>query len=448
VGTGRSRTKPSGNARRETSRSIALRVVRRVTEEGAYSTLALAAELQRAPLSARDRQFATDLVYGTLRRLIPLDHALRGVSNRRLDSLDPDALALVRLGAYQLLFTRVPDHAAVSETVGLAGPRHRGFVNAVLRNLSSRHPPEPQGDDDEAISRRTGLVEWAVRELRRILGDEEVEPASAALATPATLSLRINRCRTTPEGVAQRLTSAGHEVRGGRFDPDVVVVSSGVPSMLPGFREGLFAVQDEASALVAAALGVTPGDRVLDAAAAPGGKAADLSCPAGPGGLLVAADAHPARAALIGRAAGRLGVEAHVLVQDARRPALRRTFDAVLVDAPCSGLGAARRRPELLWRPSRDALAGLARLQVAMLAGVADLLKPGGRLVYSVCTFPRAETDAVLRAFRRKRPDFDPLPVPGPDGRMSSHRLWPHRHGTDAMFYAGFLRNPGAPEPG
>jgi 16S rRNA (cytosine967-C5)-methyltransferase len=119
------------------------------------------------------------------------------------------------------------------------------------------------------------------------------------------------------------------------------------------------------------------------------------------------------------------------------------TFDAVLVDAPCSGLGAARRRPELLWRPRREDRAALARLQVAVLAGAATLVRPGGRLVYSVCTFPRAETDAAVRAFLAKCPGFEPAAIPGPEGRAATHRLWPHDHGTDAMFLAGFVRKSG-----
>ena len=160
----------------------------------------------------------------------------------------------------------------------------------------------------------------------------------------------------------------------------------------------------------------------------------------GTGGLLVAGDASAIRAGLVKRTAARLGVHPSVVAQDARRPALRGPFDAALVDAPCSGLGAARRRPELLWRPAKEGLSSLARLQVAILLGVADLVRPGGRLVYSVCTFPRAETDAVIRAFRAKRPDVVPAAVPGPDGPAPVHRLWPHRHGTDAMFYAGFVR--------
>jgi len=161
-------------------------------------------------------------------------------------------------------------------------------------------------------------------------------------------------------------------------------------------------------------------------------------------GRAVGMDVNHRRAGLIRAAAVRLGLAVRVAVADATRPPFPpMSFDAVLVDAPCSGLGAARRRPELLWRPSKDRLAGLARLQVAILEGASDLVRPGGRLVYSVCTFPRAETDAAVRAFRAKRPGFEPMACPGPDGPAASHRLWPHRHGTDAMFYAAFRRSEG-----
>jgi 16S rRNA (cytosine967-C5)-methyltransferase len=155
----------------------------------------------------------------------------------------------------------------------------------------------------------------------------------------------------------------------------------------------------------------------------------------------VAGDASPARLALVRRTLDRLGLEATLLVQDGRRPAVREGFDAVLVDAPCSGIGAARRRPELLWRPARTELSGLARLQVGIATAAAGLLRPGGRLVYSVCTFPRAETDAACDAILRRAPFLRPLPIPGPDGPAERVRLWPHVHGTDAMFVAAFTRS-------
>jgi 16S rRNA (cytosine967-C5)-methyltransferase len=420
---------------------VALRVVRRVVHEGAYSNLTLAAELQAAgSLSDRDRRFASELAYGMLRTKLLLDRRIEFAANRPASALEVDLVDVLRLGAYQIGFTRVPDHAAVAETVRLARPRHRGFVNAVLRRLATDAPPVPRGEDDEAVSLRTGLAAWAVGELRRLLPARDVEPAAAALAAPAELTLRVNRCRATAAAVAAELRADGHPSRRGALHPDVLRLSSGYAASLPGYAEGRFTVQDEASALVVAALDVRPGQRILDVCAGPGGKATHAACLAQPGGLVVGADVAPARAALVTRAAARLGSCLQVLVQDARRPALRAVFDAVLVDAPCSGLGAARRRPELLWRPQKQDLAETARNQVAILDGAAGLVRLGGRLVYSVCTFPRAETEAAVRAFLARRPDFEPGRVAGPDGAAPAHRLWPHRQGTDAMFYAGFRR--------
>jgi 16S rRNA (cytosine967-C5)-methyltransferase len=411
-----------------------------VTERGAYSTLAFRAEVAKAELSAADVALAAELAYGTIRRLLLIDHELATLSRRPLSALEPEVVALLRLGAYQVRHTRIPAHAAVSETVSLARARQRPYVNAVLRRVAAEPAPSVEGSDDRDISLRTGLAPWAVAELRRLLPEDEVEPAAQAVAEPAGMGLRVNTCRATVTEVASALAESGVEARFGRYDPRTIVVSRASATALPGFAEGWFAVQDEASALVAAALGVTPGERVLDACAAPGGKAADLACAAGEEGLVVAADVHAGRASLVAGTARRLGVRVRTLVADARRPAVRGPFDAVLVDAPCSGIGAARHRPELLWRPRRDALARLARLQVEILAASADLVRPGGRLLYSVCTFTRAETEAALRAFAAKRPGFEPLDVPGPDGPAPVHRLWPHRHGTDGMFYAAFRR--------
>jgi 16S rRNA (cytosine967-C5)-methyltransferase len=186
------------------------------------------------------------------------------------------------------------------------------------------------------------------------------------------------------------------------------------------------------------ALDPRPGERIWDACAGPGGKAGAIACAVGADGLVVASDLHPSRARRVRAQAARLGVRTLVLAQDAVRPALAGAFDRVLVDAPCSGIGAARRRPELLWRPHKQDLSGLARLQVELVSGAAALLRPGGRLVYAVCTFPRAETDAVADALARRRPDLHPVEAPGPSGPAARHRVWPHRHGSDAMFVAVF----------
>jgi 16S rRNA (cytosine967-C5)-methyltransferase len=201
-------------------------------------------------------------------------------------------------------------------------------------------------------------------------------------------------------------------------------------------------VQDQASAFVVRVLDPARGERVADLCAAPGGKALAAAAATDPGGIVVAADRSERRVTLIARQAVRLGVRTRLLVQDSTAPALAGPFDRVLVDAPCSGIGSARRRPELLWRVDRGRLTTLAARQVRLLEVAVDSLRDGGRLVYSVCTFPRAETDAVCDELLRVRRDLAPTVTNGPDGPSERHRLWPYRHGSDGMFVAAFTRVP------
>lgn len=421
------------------ARAVAFAAIRRVTEQGGYSNLAIPSGLGRSGLDTQDRAFASELAYGTLRRLLTLDWVIASAATRPPERMSAGARTAIRLGAYQLLFMRVPDHAAVSESVALVSARERGFVNAVLRRIARQRPSLPQGASDQEIAIRTGMSEWAIGELRHLLGTE-AEDAASALATRADLSLRANRCVRSAADLEQDLLGAGHHPRRGTLHPDILLLEGSDPEGLPGFAQGSFAVQDQASAFVVGALDPQPGERVLDLCAGPGGKLAHIACLVGEGGLAVGGDIHPSRASVVAATVRRLHVRASVLAQDARAPALRDGFDRVLVDAPCSGLGSARRRPELLWRAERTALSGLARLQVAIAASGVDRLRPGGRLVYSVCTFPRAETDAACDALLAHRPDLEPVPIEGPDGPAERVRVWPHRHGSDAMFAAAFRR--------
>lgn len=424
------------------ARGLALSVLRRVTEEGAYSNLTLRTALERSSLDARDRSLAAELTYGTLRRIVALDAELSGLVERPLATAPPAAVALLRLGLYQLRSTRIPAHAAVAETVALASPRHRGFVNAVLRRAAAAPAPASSGEDDLAISLRSGLARWAVGELRRV-APRDTSAAALGLGTRAPLVLRPNPCASPPEVLRAALAGEGIAVAEGRVHPGSLVLEDGgvSPTALPGYDEGWFAVQDQASSFVVRALDVRPGDRVADVCAGPGGKAAHAACLVGSDGIVVGGDRLVPRAGLVVETAHRLRVRVPVVVHDARRPALRpSTFDRVLVDAPCTGIGSARRRPELLWRASREELTRLARTQIRIATAAAGLLAPGGRLVYSVCTFPHAETDAVCDALLRRVPDLEPAPIDGPDGAAERIRLWPHVHGTDAMFVAAFRR--------
>lgn len=421
------------------TRRIALAAIQRVVEDDAYSNRVVASALAGSRLDARDRAFVADLVYGTLRRLRSLDWAIEQRASRPISRMSSGARDVIRLGAYQLL-AGIPAHAAVGETVALCGARERAFANAVLRSLAKDPPVWPSGDDERSVSVRTGMQPWACRELARVLPADEVEPAARAFAGRGSLSLRVNRCATTTDALADALTEAGHAPRHAMVSPECLLVDGGDPTTFPGWRDGWFAVQDQASAFVVSALDPQPGDRVLDVCAAPGGKTCDIACRVGAGGSVVASDRRLRRAALVRGAADRLGVRALVAVQDARALAVSGSFDRILVDAPCSGIGAARRRPELLWRPERNELSTLARLQVAITSNAADRLASGGTLVYSVCTFPRAETDAAVDAIQRHRPDLQPVQIDGPDGPSTRIRLWPHRHGCDGMFVATFTK--------
>jgi 16S rRNA (cytosine967-C5)-methyltransferase len=425
---------------RQTARSVALEAIRRVTDEGAYSTIVVPGALRRSRLDSRDRAFATELAFGTIRHMLPIDRALDSVASRPVSRMSPIARTVLRLGAYQVLFADVAPHAAVGETVGLAGDRERGFVNAVLRRLVRDPPASPEGTSEADVSIRTGLSPWAVRELGRLLPAQEVEPAARAFASEAQLCVRANIAVIDVGEFRDALVRAAAEPVPAPLDPTCFLLKGGDPRELPGYADGWFAVQDQASAFVVGALDPRPGDRVLDACAAPGGKTTYAPALVGEAGLVVGADLHPGRAGLIRRGADRLRVHPLVLAQDSTTPALRGPFDRILVDAPCSGLGSARRRPELLWRNDKSDLSQLARRQVAIVSSVADLLEPGGRLVYSVCTFPRAETDAAADAIVRHRPDLVPVAVGGPEGPAERIRLWPHRHGSDGMFVAAFTK--------
>ena len=422
------------------ARSVALEAIGRVIDDGAYSNRLLPSLLARSGLETRDRAFAMELTFGTLRRRLSLDAAIAAAADRPIERITTTARHAIRLGAYQLLEAGVAPHAAVSATVDLVAVRERGFVNAVLRRLAAHPPAPPAGTGTDDIAMRTGLAPWAVEELHALVG-QEAEAAAAALATKADLSLRVVGGRSSVPDAVAAFVQAGLDPVVGSVDDACIVLHGGEPRHLPGFEQGRWTVQDQASAFVIRALDPQPGEHIYDACAAPGGKALHATELVGPAGRVLAADRSIARVGLIAASATRLGLHPWLLAHDAATSAVRGPFDRVLVDAPCSGVGSARRRPELLWRVKKERLSGLAALQLAILGAAADAVRPGGRLVYAVCTFSRVETDAVVDALVRRRPDLEPIETDGPDGRATRHRLWPHRHGCDAMFVAAFRRS-------
>jgi 16S rRNA (cytosine967-C5)-methyltransferase len=346
----------------------------RIEEQDAYANLALGAILERSKLDARDRGFVTELVYGVTRMRRALDFL---VDRFALRPLDVPTRNLLRLGAYQLHYLRVPAHAAVSATVAIAPGKTRGLANAILRRVAEA--PVTWPDDATRLSYPDWLVD-------RLVSDIGADDALAALAV-----------MDEPPEVTER--------------PD-------------GY------VQDLASQWVAEAVGAQPGERVADVCAAPGGKATALD------GFVVASDLSPVRAGLVGANADRLGRPVRVVAADARRPPYRPgSFDRVLVDAPCSGLGVLRRRPDARWRVDGAAIDRLATLQKEIVEAAIPLLRPGGTLVYSVCTLTEAETLGLDRWLEAEHPELVALPPPEgpwrPHGRGAL--LLPQAAGTDGM---------------
>jgi 16S rRNA (cytosine967-C5)-methyltransferase len=424
-----------------TARDVALAALVQV-EEGAYANVLLPVLLRSTDLDARARAQATDLVYGTLRQRRALDALVEPRLDRPLTELDPPVRAALRLGTYQLV-DGIAAHAAVGETVAALGriaPRGKGFANAVLRRVATVGPPWPwpAGDDVTAIGVRTSMPDWIVARLLADLGPDAGE-ALAAANEPGALTLRVNPRAATPGAVAAELEIAGGRVtRGTLLDAALVVRGAGDPAAIPAVVEGRATPQDQASQAVAALVGARPGERVLEVGAAPGGKATALAEAMDDRGLVVASDVRPARLELVTRAAARLGLGSIVpLAADGRRLPLRpATFDRVLVDAPCTGLGVLRRRPEARWRVREEAVAELAALQRELLAVAVELVRPGGRVVYSVCTLTRAETIEVDRWAQDAWPGLVAETPPGPPWRPWGRGalLLPQSAGTDGMY--------------
>ena len=444
------------------TRLLALRVLERVQRAGAYADLSLHAALGRSALNSPDRAFATDLVYGTLRWRGRIDYVLAHFLDRDLEKLEPLVANSLRLGAYQILFAdRVPATAAVDQSVRCiraAGiERATGLVNAVLRRLAAEHESVAMpslGDDPLAhLVHALSLPEWIAQRWLERFGGEEAAALAFASNAPPPLTVRAHR----PGGAPELL----EEVRG-RF-PDaalcrlardgIVLGRRGNPSRDPAFLEGRFTVQDEGSQLIVALLDPQPGERVLDLCAAPGGKTTAIAERTGPSGTVVAVDRHPRRLGLVSRAARRLGlVTIRAAVADVTRPLpdldQGNGFDRVLVDAPCSGLGTLRRNPDARWRVRPSDLQRLAEIQLAIIRSAAAVLKPGGVLVYSVCTVTREENEEIADAFLKESKNFtistaaDRAPpevrsVIESDGIL---RCFPHIHDTDGFFAARFER--------
>jgi 16S rRNA (cytosine967-C5)-methyltransferase len=445
------------------AREVALDVLIRVERDQSYSNLLLDKALHDQALKRSDAALATELVYGTIQRLNTIDYFLEKFVHNGIRHLQPWVRCLLRLSFYQLLYLdRIPAHAAVHEAVNIAKKRGRGggtagLVNAVLRN-ALRHPERlevpAEGPPVRRIALKHSHPEWLVARWMRQYGEETAEAICAANNLPPRGSVRANAMRTSREQLVERLRADGLDASPSPLAPSGIIVQRGGNlARTRWYREGELSIQDESSMLVAEIVAPLPGMRVLDCCAAPGGKATHMAEMMRDAGEICAVDLHAHKVKLIEEQARRLNLSCiRAIACDARQLPDRfapQSFDRILLDAPCSGFGVIRRKPELKWRKSEADITALSALQQDLLRRVGKLLKPGGALVYSTCTIEREENESVVEAFVREHPEFVidrtdfpqlPDPVRASLAQRGMVQILPSDYGSDGFFIARLRR--------
>ena len=399
-------------------------------------------------LDRREAALASRLAYGVLQNRALLDFYLNSFCSQNFDSLEPFIRDVLRLGAYQILYMdRVPDSAAVDESVELVKRKKRqrasGMVNAVLRRLSREkaHLPEiPAADQTAYLSLRYSHPRWLVQRLMELLGAEETEEYLRLNNEAVPTTIQRNPLRCTSTELTESLTASGAALTPHPWLPDCwQMTGGGSLEAMPAFRQGWFQVQDAAARGAVLAAGVKPGASVLDVCAAPGGKSFTAAIAMEDKGEIIACDIHQHKLALIEKGAQRLGLTCiHPELADGRQPREEwlESFDAVLCDVPCSGLGIIRKKPDLRSKDPAQ-LAGLPKVQQAILDNASQYVKPGGVLLYATCTILPEENQHVTETFLASHKAFsrEAFSLPGlNEENNGSLTLWPQRHGTDGFY--------------
>lgn len=438
------------------AREAAMLALNACQRQGGWSDGALKKQLSAAELSGRDAALATQLCFGVLQNQMLLDFYLAKFSNIPLKRMEGKVVQTLRLGAYQMLFlTRIPHSAAVNSAVALVkshckNPRAAGMVNGILRSMErslQNMPVIPQGDPVAYLSTLYSHPEWLVKEFVLSLGEEETAQLLAADNSQPPTAVMVNTTRTTAETLKAMLEADHVEAEPHPWLENCLLLSrTGDLERLEAFQQGLFYVQDPASRLSVLAAGAKPGMRVLDCCAAPGGKSFAAAIAMENQGEIVSCDLHPHKKKLIQAGADRLGLTIITpKTADGKvfRPEWERAFDLVLVDAPCSGLGVIRKKPDIRYKDPAP-LADLPAVQLDILRNAARYVRPGGTLMYSTCTLLYRENGEVVETFLAENKAYkaEAFMLPGPVGPVQSGSvtLWPHRHGTDGFFISKMRR--------
>ena len=434
------------------AREVALLTLYTCQRQGGWSDGILKKQIAAAKLDSRDAALATNLCFGVVQNQMLLDFYLSKFSSIPLTRMESKILQILRLGVYQMLFlSKIPHSAAVDRSVEMTkqhskNPRASGMVNAILRNFQRNMdhlPTIPQQDPVEYLSTLYSHPAWLVEELLSILGEEETARFLEANNAQPPITAQVNTTKTSADALKQRLEEAGVSVQLHPWLPDCLILSkTGNLEGLSAFQEGLFYIQDPASRLTVMAADPKPGMQVLDACAAPGGKTFASAVRMQGEGKIISCDLHPHKKKLIQAGAQRLGfglVEAKTADGKQFHPEWENAFDRVLVDAPCSGLGVIRKKPDIRYKDAGP-LAQLPEIQAEILENVSRYVKPGGVLLYSTCTILERENGQIVTRFLADHREFtlETFELPGPIGRVEDGQLtlWPHRHGTDGFFLA------------
>lgn len=434
------------------ARECALCVLVACRRSGAWADAALKAQLAKTPLSAQDAALCSRIVYGVMQNELLLNWYLSAYCTQKLDHLQPPLADILRIGAYQILFLdKVPDHAAVSESVELCRTNGRsaasGLVNAVLRKVAqnkSNLPPLPEGNIAR-LSIAYSHPQWLVKKLVSLLGVEEAERFLRIDNEAAPMTVQVNPLKTDADALARELAGDGVKAVPHGWVPDCFELSgTGDLTTLTVFYQGRFTVQDAAAKLVTYAAGFEKGQDVLDVCAAPGGKSFAAAFAMENEGHILSCDLHENKLRRIREGAQRLGVTCiETACADGRvfREEWAGRFDTVICDVPCSGLGIIRKKPDIRYKDPSE-LKALPDIQRAILENSARYVRPGGVLVYSTCTVLPEENENVTDAFLSSHPEFiyEEFSLPNGEAAPGYLTLWPQRNGTDGFYLSRMRR--------